>query len=316
MASVVPRSVAMTCARAHLVDVDNGGFYHCISRCVRRAWLCGEDAASGRSFEHRRKWIEARLLELAAVFAVDLYGYAVMSNHFHCVLQTVPQRVANWSDEEVARRWCALCPGRTEQETALRHSALLANTEHLAQTRERLASLSWFMRFINEPIARRANHEDGVTGRFWEGRFKSIALLDEAAVVACMAYVDLNPVRARMARGAEDATHTSIARRIVTTGKRSETLAPLSALCMTLSDYRALLAWTVWVHQGGVAPPRASAARVLKHLQQSPDTWLGAVKAHRFRYRAYGALALLRQHAESLGQRYLQGARPGMAAPG
>ena len=306
----------MTCARAHLVDADNGGFYHCISRCVRRGWLCGEDVVSGRSFEHRREWVEARLLELATLFAVDLYGYAVMSNHYHCVVEVVPRRVAQWSDEEVARRWCLLCPGRTDEETALKHSALLANTERLAEARRRLGSLSWFMRFINEPIARRANREDDVTGRFWEGRFKSVALLDKAAVLACMAYVDLNPVRARLAQRAEETEHTSIARRVRATGRRAEPLAPLSALCLTLSDYRALLEWTVSVHHGGVAAPEGAASRALTHLKQNPNAWLGAVKAHRFRYRAYGALELLRRHAESLGQRYLHGARPGMAAPG
>jgi hypothetical protein len=188
----------MTYPRAHLVDTDNGGFYHCISRCVRRGWLCGRDSLSGRSFEHRRDWVEARLLELANLFAVDLYGYAVMSNHYHCVVEVLPAKAAEWSDDEVARRWCALCPASTEQETALKRFALLAIQKRVDGVRTRLASLSWFMRFINEPIARRANREDNVTGRFWEGRFKSVALLDEAGVIACMAYVDLNPVRAKM----------------------------------------------------------------------------------------------------------------------
>ena len=305
----------MTYPRAHLVDADNGGFYHCISRCVRRGWLCGQDAVSGRSFEHRRDWVEARMLELADVFAVNLFGYAVMSNHYHCVVEVVPGRAARWSDGEVARRWCTLCPGSTEEETALKRSALLGNRDRLTEVRARLASLSWFMRFINEPIARRANREDGVTGRFWEGRFKSVALLDEAAVVACIAYVDLNPVRARIASRAQDAEHTSIARRVGTGGKRSAPLAPLSALSLTLAEYRALLDWTVGVHHGGIASPQAMATRALTRLEYRPDAWLGAVRAHRFKYRAYGALALLRRHAQSLGQRCLRGARPGMAAP-
>ena len=138
----------MTYPRAHLVDTDNGGFYHCISRCVRRGWLCGQDAVSGRSFEHRRDWVEARLLELANLFSVDLYGYTVMSNHYHCVVEVLPGRAAEWNDEEVARRWCALCPASTEEETALKRSALIANPARLEEVRTRLASLSWFMRFI------------------------------------------------------------------------------------------------------------------------------------------------------------------------
>ena len=298
----------MTYARAHLVDTDNGGFYHCISRCVRRSWLCGEDAVSGRSYEHRREWVEARLLELSSVFAVDLHSYAVMSNHYHCVVEVTPRRVDGWSDEEVARRWCLLSPGKTSEECALKYSALLANESRLAEIRHRLGSLSWFMRFINEPIARRANREDGATGRFWEGRFKSVALLDDGAVLACMAYVDLNPIRARCAERVEDAVHTSICRRLQNSEGAAQPLAPLSALSVTLAEYRALLDWTVATERGVRADAEAGTARLLARLGQSPVGWLDCVKAQRRRHRAYGALELLRRYAESLGQRYVWGA--------
>ena len=77
----------MTTARSHLVDPYTPGFYHCISRCVRRAWLCGIDPYDGKSYEHRREWVEQRLLELAEIFAVGIHAYAVMSNHVHVVLQ-------------------------------------------------------------------------------------------------------------------------------------------------------------------------------------------------------------------------------------
>ena len=105
----------MTYPRAHLVDSENGGFYHCISRCVRRGWLCGNDPVSGESYEHRKGWVESRLLMLSEVFAVNLYGYAVMSNHYHAVIEVVPRRVSEWEDEEVARRWLRLS-SRLERE--------------------------------------------------------------------------------------------------------------------------------------------------------------------------------------------------------
>ena len=306
----------MTYPRAHLVDVENGGVYHCISRCVRRGWLCGEDVVSGRSFEHRRGWVEERLLRLAGLFAVELHGYAVMSNHYHVVIETVPQRAREWDDEEVARRWCALSSLRDGDDVRHRSAALLGNPARLAELRERLGSLSWYMRYINERIARRANREDGVTGRFWEGRFKSIALLDEAALLACMAYVDLNPVRAKLTTRPEQGEHTSIARRVRHQGRRTTPLQPLCALALTLEHYRALLDWTAAVDQGEFEQPGRETTTLLRHFEYNADSWLGAVKAHRTKYRAYGALQRLRAHAEQLGQRFLRGAKPGLAAPG
>jgi hypothetical protein len=77
-----------------------------------------------------------------------------------------------------------------------------------------LSSLSWFLGRLNESIARRANQEDEVKGRFWESRFKCQALLDEAAVAAAMVYVDLNPIRARLADTPEASDFTSIQERI------------------------------------------------------------------------------------------------------
>jgi REP element-mobilizing transposase RayT len=95
----------MTYPRSHLVSEAEPGFYHVVSRCVRRAFLCGKDRVTGRCFEHRRQWIEDRILELADSFAVSVYSYSVMSNHFHVVLHVDPTVPASWSDNEVARRW-------------------------------------------------------------------------------------------------------------------------------------------------------------------------------------------------------------------
>src|SRR5690554_3434747 len=86
-------------------------FYHVISRCVRRTFLCGQDRATGRCYEHRRGWIEERIRLLASVFAVDVAAYAVMSNHYHLVVKLSPDDIEPWSMDEVLARWCSLYKG-------------------------------------------------------------------------------------------------------------------------------------------------------------------------------------------------------------
>jgi len=210
----------MTQARKTVVAAGEVGVYHCISRCVRRAFLCGLDSYSGRNYEHRRGWVRDRIRSLSELFAVDVFAYAVMSNHLHIVLRVRPDLVCKWSDGEVGERWCRLFRSKASRERRESYDAeklarLLDDPEALKQCRERLKDLSWFMRCLNEDLARRANAEDGCTGRFWEGRFKCQRLLDEGAMLACMAYVDLNPVRARMADGLEDSRFTSVYDRVV-----------------------------------------------------------------------------------------------------
>ncbi|MEL4424045.1 transposase, partial [Shewanella algae] len=151
--------------------------------------------------------------------AIDLCAYAVMSNHLHLVLRVDLKTATEWTLEQVLQRWHLLYSGTLLSLRFLRGETL-SDIEYLTlqQTtevyRQRLMDISWFMRALNEPIARQANREDGCSGRFWEGRFKSQALLDDAAVLACMAYVDLNPIRAGIAKTPEDSDYTSIQRRI------------------------------------------------------------------------------------------------------
>ncbi len=186
-----------------------------MARCVRRAFLCGEDAYTGKNFDHRKLWVRNRLKTLSQAFGLDVFAYAVMSNHVHVVVRNRPDVAATWSAEEVAKRWLMVFPKRrTAEGEAARPSpaevaAIASDASRTAELRGRLASISWLMKSLNEFIARRANREDECRGRFWEGRFKCQRLLDEAAILTCMAYVDLNAVRARMATSLADPQFTS-----------------------------------------------------------------------------------------------------------
>jgi hypothetical protein len=211
----------MTLPRSALVSLSDTPWYHVVSRCVRRAFLCGDDNVTGKNFNHRRGWIESRILELAGVFAIDVAAYAVMSNHYHIVVRIDDEQAKKWTDEEVLRRWTQLFTGPlfirrylSEDRAEMDISQLASVSTSAATYRERLHDLSWFMRVLNESIARMANSEDECTGRFWEGRFKSQALLDEHALLTAMAYVDLNPIRAAMAETPEQCDHTSVKKRI------------------------------------------------------------------------------------------------------
>ena len=134
------------------------------------------------------------------------------------MLRVDPRLPHAWDDEEVAARWNRLTrslAGPVDSAAAtVREQSLLQQRERLTEIRNRLGSLRWFMRFLNEAIARAANAEDESTGRFWYGRFRCQALLDDAAVLACMAYVDLNPIRAGLCDRLIDSDFTTIQQRI------------------------------------------------------------------------------------------------------
>ncbi len=205
--------------RAETFDPAEVAVVHCVQRCARRAFLAGVDAATGKNYEFRREWIRRRLELLASVFGIDVLTYAILSNHLHVVTRTRPDVVASWSDREVAIPWLQVFPGRRLDEqlaepTSNDVDTLVNDKERLALIRGRLSDLSWFMRALSEPIARMANKFDECTGRFWEGRVKAQRIMDEAGLLACSMYVDLNPVRAAMAATPEESVHTSAYDRI------------------------------------------------------------------------------------------------------
>lgn len=206
--------------RKLLIDESVAGYYHCLERCVRQAFLMGRSRKEKKKYEHRKEWIERRVEFLAGQMAVEVFGCTVMSNHLHLILRNRPDVVPTWDDQEVARRWWNLCPGRKDKKgrplppTEEEIKKLTSDEKKMMQIRGRLSSIPWMMRFIAEHVARRANKEDNCTGRFWEGRYRCQRLLDDAALLACCLYVDLNWIRAGLAETPEIKQFTAAYRRI------------------------------------------------------------------------------------------------------
>jgi hypothetical protein len=186
------------------------------------------------------------------------------------------------------------------------------------ELRLRLSSISWFMRCTSEVIARLANSEEQCTGRFWAGRFRAVVLPDEAAIAACMAYVDLNPVRANMAETPEDSDFTSVKERVadlksakevsspdakdvrIEHGEKAGWLAPVAlepqrkkvrervstrrasnkgCIFLTLPEYLQLLDWTGrQLHPGKRGVISKTVPPVLSRLNMDKELWLSAVE--------------------------------------
>lgn len=306
--------------RKQLISLDTTPYYHCTARCVRRAFLCGIDSITGNCFEHRRQWIEDRIHTLSGIFSINVCAYAVMSNHYHLVLHIDAATASQWTNKEVCERWHALYKGTLLTQKYLSGEELSpvedeAVTKKLNLWRKQLCDISWFMRALNEPIARQANAEDKCTGKFWEARFTSQALLDEKALAACMAYVDLNPVRATMAKTPETSEHTSIKLRINSlqkNGKQPKTLMPFAGnprrnmspgLPFRLSDYIELVEWTGRIiredKRGTISnqlPP------ILTRIDIDPKHWITLTTQFESRFKGLvGCVYSLKRAAQQLG---------------
>ncbi|WOT05367.1 transposase [Shewanella youngdeokensis] len=307
--------------RRTLVSLEDTPYYHCCSRVVRRAFLCGDDEYTGKNYDHRRGWVETQILKLTEVFAIDVAAYAVMSNHLHVVLFIDIDKANQWSDRDVVMQWhqcfngTALTQKFAKGEVIDEH--LVAQLKHqIAIYRSRLSDISWFMRCLNEPIARQANIEDNCTGHFWEGRFKSQALLDEAAVLACMTYVELNPIRAKMADTPEQSDYTSLKLRVTAAlkGEQPKTLLPFigherehqpKGIAFMLSDYLELVDETGRIirddKRGAIS---ANAESILNRLNIPTANWVKIVAefGHLF-HGPVGTLQELSRYSEHLEKR-------------
>ena len=246
-----------------------------------------------------------------------------MSNHVHVVLHVDVKQTQIWSDNDVVERWHRLHKGTLLTQMfargyTLSSSQQLTLDDTIAEYRRRLHDISWLTRNLNEFIAREANKEDDCTGRFWEGRFKSQALLDEAAVIACMAYVDLNPIRAKIADTPETSEYTSIQQRLKLTQATSQLLMPFvgnprqnmpKGIAFSLKDYCELVDITGRVIRDDKAGHIDHQHQpILQRLGLSDDQWLTLTTEFEkhFCYAA-GAEMMMNQYKVHTGHQRIRG---------
>ena len=314
----------MATARRLLVSANITRYYHCTSRCVRGAYLCGNDSTSNKDFTHRREWLQERLLLVADVFSLQLAAYSIMENHFHVIVRLDPDGAATMSDQEVVRRWHQLFKGNSISQRfasgeILSDQELPTLRRFITLWRNQLNDLGWFMRCVKEPLARMANQEDGCKGRFWEGRFHSQALLDDRAVAACMVYVDLNPLRAGMCKHPEDDAFTSLSARINRDNAEelennrshvlisfADTVSPTQdALPFSHAEYLSLLDSAARIDKPGKRGTLdANTSHIMLRLGLVPKHWrIVATEYEQHCHRRVGSAACMTNAASALGIR-------------
>ncbi len=339
----------MTIRRSDTVIPGEVAVYQCISRCVRRAYLCGVDHVAKKSFEHRRGWLLKRIQFLLKIFSVEVLSYALMSNHYHLLVRTTWEKL---SDEEVIRRWLMLYPDRniinedgSESQNPEVVKEYLKDREFMEELHERISSISWFMKSLNEYLAICSNREDGCEGRFWEGRFKCQRLEDEASLLLCSAYIDLNPIRAQMVDTPEESLYTSAWDRIQALKARNELealgnigrsnkgskelealiershsddwLCPIDNrvdpkrgfLPVSTEEYLTMLDWTgreVRADKRGSIPPNLEP--ILIRLKIRATRWVDSTKHYGSNfYRIVGSVGAMLAAAKASGKSWLRG---------
>jgi len=272
-----------------------------------------------------------RIRYLTDIFSIEVCAYSIMSNHYHLVLYVNEAEINSCSHEDICKRWSKIysipsivsswLQGELDSDQQVKVALSIIDT-----WRDRLSNISWFMRCLNEFIARKANKEDNCKGRFWEGRFKSQALLDEKALLTCMVYVDLNPIRAKLNSSVDESEYTSALERIHGKAHHADNrdnpvVKPLmkfigadapnesTGICFSLIDYLELVDWSgraTLEDKLGAIPDNTP--HLLKTLALDNKTWISLANGFGKNYHgAVGTQEELTLFAEHTGKKWIAG---------
>jgi len=207
--------------RRNTICLDECSCYHVITRCTRQLHLLADEEGGRDEGAQRKDFLLQQLKRLATFTAVGVAGFSVMDNHLHLLLKVDTESARGWSDREVVRRWLGLHPPRDgyRQRVAVEDAHIDAvlddpDPERVASLREKLMSISQFMKELKQEVTQTINRMDDTVGSLWAGRFKSHRVTDEAQLLTTLAYIDLNPFAAGLCESPESARHTSLAARL------------------------------------------------------------------------------------------------------
>jgi REP-associated tyrosine transposase len=142
----------------------------------------------------------------AALYLVEILGFCLMDNHFHLLVRMLPED--RFTDDDIKKRFASFY-GDTREITDGQIPTLKA----------KLASLSEFTREIKVNFARYYNRRNNRRGYFWGDRFKSVIVENGETLINCLAYIDLNPVRAKLVERPDDYRWNSIGYHVQTNNK-------------------------------------------------------------------------------------------------
>ena len=181
-----------------LLVKGNEAIYHIISKTALDGFIIGDV---------EKEYLFNLIKRLSAVFMTEIFGFCIMGNHFHLLVKM--KNPGDYSDDEIMGMVRRHYQDNKRQVT----------DGQISFYREKLSNLSEYVKEIKQRFARYYNKQNNRSGYFWGDRFKSVIVEDGDTLINCLAYIDLNPVRANMVEKPEDYRWSSIGYHVQTGNK-------------------------------------------------------------------------------------------------